>query len=60
MAKVAAETEDYAWAKDFDFDTLGRGCAAQLDHTASLIGGSTFSQQLDNVLNAAKGKLAEE
>ncbi|KAB5550778.1 SGNH hydrolase-type esterase domain-containing protein, partial [Coniochaeta sp. 2T2.1] len=60
VAKLAAQTEEYAWAKDFDFDTLGRGCAAQLDHTATFIGSSTFSQRLDNVLSAAKGKLAKE
>jgi hypothetical protein len=62
VAKLAveAEPENYAWAKDFDFDTLGRGCATQLDQTAAIIGSSTFSSNLDQVLNAAKAKLAKE
>lgn len=60
VAKAAVNTEEFAWAKDFDFDTLGRGCAGQLDHTASLVGGGPFSDSLDKVLSAAKGKLAKE
>ena len=60
VAEAAAQTEEFAWAKDFDFATLGRGCAAQLDHTATTISSSKFSQDLDKVLDAAKRKLAQE
>ncbi|KAM0547793.1 hypothetical protein ACHAPJ_010254 [Fusarium lateritium] len=58
-AKVIAEVDkDYAWAKDFDWDSLSRGCESQIEFSKSLATGSTFATNLDNLLTAAKKKLA--
>lgn len=59
VAKLAALDKKYEWAAGFDWDTLGRGCEGQLDHTQSLIDSGTFSSNLDAVLNAAKAKLIQ-
>lgn len=56
-AEAAALEEDYEWAEDYDWETLGRGCAAQLQRSQSIISSSTFSASLDNVLTTAKLKL---
>jgi len=58
VAQAAALTKEFDWAADYDWETLGLGCAAQLDRTQSLIASSTFSSNIDAVLNAAKAKLA--
>lgn len=60
IAKGAAFDKKYDWASGVDWDSLGRGCTAQLDHTQSLIDSSTFSSNIDAVLKAAKAKLAKE
>ncbi|RTE68596.1 hypothetical protein BHE90_017027, partial [Fusarium euwallaceae] len=58
-AKLIAEVDkDYAWAKDFDWDSLSRGCEGQIEWTKSLATSQTFSRNLDDVLTAAKKKLA--
>lgn len=60
VAEVASEFDDkYAWAKGYDFEALGIGCAGQLSRTASLIVSSDFSASLDAVLSAAQAKLAD-
>ncbi|KAK2761656.1 hypothetical protein FQN54_001484 [Arachnomyces sp. PD_36] len=60
VAKAAAFDKEFAWAFDFDWDSLGRGCEAQLAHSRSLIDGEDFSKKLDEVLEATKPKLAED
>jgi hypothetical protein len=60
-AKAAALAhEDYEWAKDFNWDSLGRGCDGQLARTKQLIAGDAFSKSLDSVISAAKAKLGTE
>ncbi|EKJ76429.1 hypothetical protein FPSE_03428 [Fusarium pseudograminearum CS3096] len=57
-AKLIAEVDkDYAWAKDFDWDSLSRGCEAQIEYSKSLATSDTFGKNLDGVLSAAKKKL---
>jgi hypothetical protein len=60
-AKVAtyADKELGGRAGSIDWDAYGRGCDGQLLYTQSLIEGSHFSESLDNVLSAAKHKLAD-
>ncbi|KAH7128006.1 SGNH hydrolase-type esterase domain-containing protein [Dactylonectria estremocensis] len=60
VAKLAALDKNYDWTRDFDWDKLGRGCAGQLDLTQALIDSEGFSSNLDAVLAAAKGKLAQD
>jgi len=50
-------TNNYDWPKDYYWEKLGRGCAGQLDRTESLIASNTFSNNIDEVLNAVKRKL---
>ena len=57
LGKTAALTANFEWAKDFDWDALGRGCSEQLDHTAALIADDAFSKNIDAVIEAAKAKL---
>jgi hypothetical protein len=58
VAKVAAEADEkYAWAKNFNWDTLSRGCEGQLQLTSSTINSQAFSKILDEVINAASKKL---
>jgi hypothetical protein len=57
---IALADEQYAWAKDWDWDRLSRGCGGQIEHTRALIQGNDFSKKLDQVLTAAKKKLAKE
>ncbi|KAK2669954.1 SGNH hydrolase superfamily [Fusarium oxysporum f. sp. vasinfectum] len=57
-AKLIAEVDkDYAWAKDFDWDSLSRGCEGQIEYSKSLATSDTFGKNLDGVLSAAKNKL---
>jgi hypothetical protein len=57
-AKVIAEVDkDYAWAKDFDWDSLSRGCEGQIEYSKKLASGDAFGKSLDGVLSAAKKKL---
>lgn len=61
VAKLAALADsNYAWAKDFDWDSLGLGCDGQLARTRDLIAGDAFSNSLDAVISAAKAKLGSE
>jgi hypothetical protein len=57
-AKAAALLDsNFGWSKDFDWDSISRGCEGQLDRTANLIAGDAFSRSLDSVIAAAKAKL---
>jgi hypothetical protein len=57
-AKLIAEVDkDYAWAKDFDWDALSRGCEGQIEFSKSLATSATFGANLDALLTAAKKKL---
>ncbi|KAM0433675.1 hypothetical protein ACHAQK_009109 [Fusarium lateritium] len=57
-AKVIAEVDkEYAWAKDFDWDSLSRGCEGQINYSKSLATSDTFAKNLDGVLSAAIKKL---
>ncbi|RFN46103.1 integrin alpha n-terminal [Fusarium flagelliforme] len=57
-AKIIAEVDkDYAWSKDFDWDSLSRGCDGQIEYSKKLANGDTFGKSLDAVLSAAKKKL---
>ncbi|RYO84490.1 hypothetical protein DL764_009322 [Monosporascus ibericus] len=61
LAKTAATVDkEYQWAKDVDWDSLGRGCNAQLNRTESIINSDAFSSNIDKVLDAAKAKLAND
>jgi hypothetical protein len=57
--KLAAEAA-YAWAKTIDWFALDRSCEEQLDRTAGIIASDTFSNKIDQVISAAKEKLASE
>ncbi|THC88424.1 hypothetical protein EYZ11_012126 [Aspergillus tanneri] len=60
-AKTAALADPkYAWAKTFDWDSLGLGCDGQLARTKKLIAGDAFSKSLDSVISAAKAKLGSD
>jgi hypothetical protein len=57
-AKLIAEVDkDYAWAKDFDWDILSRGCEGQIEYSKSLATSDAFGKSLDALLTAAKKKL---
>jgi len=60
VAKAAAFSRNFAWAADVDWDKLGTGCEAQLGITQAIIHNDAFRKSLDDVLNAAKSKLAKE
>ena len=61
LAKTAALADpDYAWAKSYDWDALGRGCDRQLARTREIIASDAFSKSLDEVISAAKLKLSSE
>lgn len=61
VAKAATFADSkYAWAKNFDWDSLGLGCDGQLARTKQLIAGDAFSKSLDSVISAAKAKLGSE
>jgi hypothetical protein len=60
---VLAELADYSeenwdWVDNFDFESAGIGCEAQLQTSEILAGGKEFAQTLDSLLWAAKAKLA--
>jgi hypothetical protein len=58
VAKIAAETDKkYAWAQNFDWDSISRGCDDQLSRTEAIIGSDEYKAKLDNVLQEAKKKL---
>ncbi|KAM7217616.1 SGNH hydrolase-type esterase domain containing protein [Rhypophila decipiens] len=59
LGKIAAEKDpNYAWAKNINFDKLGRGCAAQMTESNKAIQDPEFSKRLDKLLDDAKAKLA--
>jgi hypothetical protein len=61
ITKLAALVDpNYAWAKDFDWDSLGLCYDGQLAHTRDLITGDAFSNSLDAIISAAKAKLGSE
>lgn len=60
VAKLAALTEEFSWAGDYDWDTLGRGCDGQLQSSRDIIESKDFSDNLDKVVDAAKKKLADK
>ncbi|KAL4983900.1 fibronectin type III domain protein [Aspergillus falconensis] len=61
VAKAAVLADpDYAWLKDFDWDSTGRGCDGQLARTENIIKGVAFSKKLDSVIAAAKRKLGPD
>ncbi|KAL5359299.1 Spherulation-specific family 4-domain-containing protein [Aspergillus floccosus] len=57
--KLAAEAA-YAWAENIDWFALDRSCEEQLDRTAGIIASDTFSHKIDQVISAAKEKLASD
>lgn len=61
LAKTAAIADaDYAWAKSYDWDSLGLGCERQLARTNEIIASDSFSKSLDEVISAAKLKLSSK
>ncbi|KAF5660854.1 integrin alpha n-terminal [Fusarium heterosporum] len=61
IAKLAAEVDKkYTWAKDFDWESLSRGCEGQIQYSVSLAASDTFAKGLDDVLSAAKKKLNKQ
>ncbi|KAF3392625.1 hypothetical protein F1880_008918 [Penicillium rolfsii] len=61
LAKTAAIADaDYAWAKSYDWDSLGIGCEGQLAHTNKIIASDSFKKSLDEVISAAKLKLSSD
>ena len=60
IIKAAALKKGWAWAENFDWDALARGCDGQLDYSQALIDGDAFSKSLDQVIDKAKSKLASE
>lgn len=44
--------------KDFDFDSLGRGCDEQIVRTRNIARSYGFATRLDRVVDAARKKLA--
>jgi hypothetical protein len=61
FAEALAKADEYlsGHADSVDWDAYSRGCDGQLLHTAALISNTSFSESLDNVLSAAKSKLAD-
>ena len=58
-AKVVAATDkEYAWAKDFDWEKIGRTCSGQVTISRTIAASAGFKNSLDRVLVAAKSKLA--
>jgi hypothetical protein len=58
-AKAATLVEDsFKFAKDFDFDALGRGCENQLAHSETLLDSPQFIDRLLSLILLAKQKLA--
>jgi hypothetical protein len=55
-----AELMEEPWAEWIDWEKYGRGCDVQVDYTNSLIDGVHFNAQLDDVIRAARSKLAPE
>ncbi|KND93383.1 Lipase 1 [Tolypocladium ophioglossoides CBS 100239] len=55
-----AELLEEPWAKNVDFDVLGRGCDGQLKISRAIIESNDFSSRLDAVIAAAKKKLAPD
>lgn len=54
-AKLIAEVDkDYAWAKDFDWDSVSRGYEGQIERSKSLANPQAFSTKLDELLTSAK------
>lgn len=60
LAKAIAIKEGWDWAVDYNWNTLGLGCQKQLEISAEIIESNTFAESLDDVLSAAKTKLAKE
>ena len=57
--KAKAEAA-YSWAKDIYWLKLDRSCEEQLDRTAEIIASDAFSNKIDQVISAAKEKLASK
>ncbi|KAL6864240.1 SGNH hydrolase-type esterase domain-containing protein [Trichoderma novae-zelandiae] len=60
IAKLSALDKNFAWARDYDWDSLGRGCEGQMDRSLTMINSGLFSARLDSLLNSAKKKLAPD
>lgn len=60
VAKLSALTNEFSWAADYDWDTLGRGCDGQLQFSRDIIDSKDFSDGLDKIVDAAKKKLADK
>ncbi|KAG2019298.1 hypothetical protein GB937_005212 [Aspergillus fischeri] len=58
--EAALKHPEFAWAANFDWDSLGHGCEKQLARTRDIIAGDTFSRSLDSVIEAAKKKLSPD
>jgi len=59
FAKLAVKLDEkYELIKDFDFDSLGRGCDEQIERTRNIARGYDFANSLDRVVGAARKKLA--
>lgn len=59
MGKLAQLKEE-DWAKNIDFDKLGRGCSGQISVSLDVIESSWFSSQIEKVIDGAKRKLSPE
>ena len=55
---IVATDEQYAFAKDWDWDALSRGCEGQIYVTRAMARSATFQRSLDKVVSAARRKLA--
>ncbi|KAI1370819.1 hypothetical protein F4677DRAFT_464907 [Hypoxylon crocopeplum] len=60
VAKVAAIYKKYSWAKTWDWDAIGRGCAGQLERTRQLVESDEFVKKIEAVLDLATEKLAAD
>lgn len=55
-----AKLKEEEWAKDIDFELIGRGCEGQIGVSMKIINSAWYSKQLDATIEAAKKKLSSE
>lgn len=57
---IALADTRFEWAGDFDWDSISRGCEAQLDRSRDIITSGEFSRKLNDIITKAKSKLAPD
>ncbi|KAK7978042.1 hypothetical protein PG988_005532 [Apiospora saccharicola] len=58
LVKAQAKLNEWGWAINYDFGPVARGCDGQLDYSEKIINSDAFRDGLENVVWAAKTRLA--